>query len=144
MKNFIVKYWQWIVMLVTAIAFYLLGRSKDAKQQQVKFYEKWKELEEEQRQELVEDLGDLVEDKEDSTAENILNFEEKKAKIEEEAKKVNTDQFLELKGIKKAATLYFYKEEKDKETGKKKRIRKYFTVFNAAEVLARIETKKAA
>ena len=100
-KNFVVKYWQWIVMLVTAIAFYLLGRSKDAKQQQVKFYEKWKELEEEQRQELVEDLGDLVEDKEASTAENILNFEEKKAKIEEEAKKVNTDQFLELKGIKK-------------------------------------------
>ena len=88
-------------MLVTAIAFYLLGRSKDAKQQQVKFYEKWKELEEEQRQELVEDLGDLVEDKEASTAENILDFEEKKAKIEEEAKKVDTDEFLELKGIKK-------------------------------------------
>lgn len=101
MKNFIVKYWQWIVMLVTAIAFYLLGRSKDAKQQQVKFYEKWKELEEEQRQELVEDLGDLVEDKEASTVENVLNFEEKKAKIEEEAKKVNTDEFLQLKGIKK-------------------------------------------
>ena len=98
MKNFIVKYWQWIVMLVTAIAFYLLGRSKDAKQQQVKFYEKWKELEEEQRQELVEDLGDLVEDKEASTVENVLNFEEKKAKIEEEAKKVNTDEFLQLKG----------------------------------------------
>ena len=100
-KNFVVKYWQWIVMLVTAIAFYLLGRSKDAKQQQVKFYEKWKELEEEQRQELVEDLGDLVEDKEASTVENVLNFEEKKAKIEEEAKKVNTDEFLQLKGIKK-------------------------------------------
>jgi hypothetical protein len=100
-KNFVVKYWQWIVMLVTAIAFYLLGRSKDAKQQQVKFYEKWKELEEEQRQELVEDLGDLVEDKEASTAENILNFEEKKAKIEEEVKKVNTDEFLALKGISK-------------------------------------------
>jgi len=100
-KNFVVKYWQWIVMLVTAIAFYLLGRSKDAKQQQVKFYEKWKELEEEQRQELVEDLGDLVEDKEVSTAENILNFEEKKAKIEEEAKKVDTDEFLASKGIEK-------------------------------------------
>ena len=100
-KNFVVKYWQWIVMLVTAIAFYLLGRSKDAKQQQVKFYEKWKELEEEQRQELVEDLGDLVEDKEASTAENILDFEEKKAKIEEEAKKVDTDEFLALKGISK-------------------------------------------
>ena len=100
-KNFVVKYWQWIVMLVTAIAFYLLGRSKDAKQQQVKFYEKWKELEEEQRQELVEDLGDLVEDKDASTAENILNFEEKKAKIEEEAKKVDTDDFLKSKGIEK-------------------------------------------
>jgi amino acid permease len=100
-KNFVVKYWQWIVMLVTAIAFYLLGRSKDAKQQQVKFYEKWKELEEEQRQELVEDLGDLVEGKEASTAENILDFEEKKAKIEEEAKKVDTDEFLALKGISK-------------------------------------------
>ena len=35
-KNFVVKYWQWIVMVITAIAFYLLGRSKDAKQQQVK------------------------------------------------------------------------------------------------------------
>ena len=79
-KNFVVKYWQWIVMLITAIAFYLLGRSKDAKQQQVKFYEKWKDLEEEQRQELVEDLGDLVEDKDTSTSENILQFEEKKGK----------------------------------------------------------------
>ena len=100
-KNFVVKYWQWIVMLVTAIAFYLLGRSKDAKQQQVKFYEKWKELEEEQRQELVEDLGDLVEGKEASTDENILNFQEKKAKIEEEAKKVDTEDFLAAKGISK-------------------------------------------
>jgi uncharacterized protein HemX len=100
-KVFVVKYWQWIVMIITAIAFYLLGRSKDAKQQQVKFYEKWKELEEEQRQELVEDLGDLVEDKEASTDENILNFQEKKAKIEEEAKKVDTDDFLKSKGIEK-------------------------------------------
>ena len=98
-KNFVVKYWQWIVMIVTAIAFYLLGRSKDAKQQQVKFYEKWKDLEEEQRQELVEDLGDLVEDKEASTAENILNFEEKKAKILEDAKQVDTEDFLLSKGI---------------------------------------------
>ena len=100
-KNFVVKYWQWIVMLITAIAFYLLGRSKDAKQQQVKFYEKWKDLEQEQRQELVEDLGDLVEDKDASTVENVLNFEEKKAKIEEDAKKVNTDDFLKSKGIEK-------------------------------------------
>ena len=98
-KNFVVKYWQWIVMLITAIAFYLLGRSKDAKQQQVKFYEKWKDLEEEQRQELVEGLGDLVEDKDASTSENILQFEEKKAKILEAAKKVGTEEFLKSKGI---------------------------------------------
>ena len=100
-KNFVVKYWQWIVMLITAIAFYLLGRSKDAKEQQVKFYEKWKDLEEEQRQELVEDLGDPVEDKDASTSENILQFEEKKAKILEAAKKVDTEEFLESKGIEK-------------------------------------------
>ena len=100
-KNFVVKYWQWIVMVITAIAFYLLGRSKDAKQQQVKFYEKWKDLEEEQRQELVEDLGDLVEDKDASTAQNILNFEEKKAKIIEDAKKVGTEEFLKSKGIER-------------------------------------------
>ena len=99
-KNFVVKYWQWIVMFVTAIAFYLLGRSKDAKKQQVKFYEKWKDLEEEQRQELVEDLGDLVETKEASVSENILNFEEKKHKILRDAKKIETEEFLLSKGIK--------------------------------------------
>jgi uncharacterized protein HemX len=98
-KNFVVKYWQWIVMLITAIAFYLLGRSKDAKQQQVKFYEKWKELEEEQREELVEDLGDLIEEKDASLDENVINYEEKKAKILEEAKEVDTEDFLASKGI---------------------------------------------
>jgi amino acid permease len=100
-KNFVVKYWQWIVMLITAIAFYLLGRSKDAKQQQVKFYEKWKDLEEEQRQELVEDLTDLGDEKDASMEENVLNFEEKKAKILEEAKEIDTEDFLASKGIKK-------------------------------------------
>jgi len=100
-KNFVVKYWQWIVMIVTAIAFYLLGRSKDAKQQQVKFYEKWKDLEEEQRQELVEDLGDLVEERETFLDENVLNYEEKKAKILEDAKQVDTDDFLLSKGIER-------------------------------------------
>ena len=98
-KNFVVKYWQWLLMIVTAIAFYLLGRSKDAKQQQVKFYEKWKELEEEQRQELVEDLGDLLEEKEASMSENVLNYEEKKAKILEDVKKIDTEDFLKEKGI---------------------------------------------
>jgi len=88
-------------MLITAIAFYALGRSKDAKKQKAKFYEKWKDLEEEQRQELVEDLGDLVEAKEASTVENVLNFEEKKAKILEDAKRVETEDFLESKGVEK-------------------------------------------
>jgi len=100
-KNFVVKYWQWIVMLVTAIAFYLLGRSKDAKQQQVKFYEKWKELEEEQREEVVEDLGDLADATHASLVQNVLDYEEKKAKILEEAKNVNTEDFLASKGIEK-------------------------------------------
>jgi acyl-CoA reductase-like NAD-dependent aldehyde dehydrogenase len=98
-KNFVVKYWQWLLMIVTAIAFYLLGRSKDAKKQQVKFYKKWKDLEEEQRQELVEDLVDLADEKEASLEENVLNFEEKKAKILEDAKKIKTEDFLEEKGI---------------------------------------------
>lgn len=98
-KNFVVKYWQWIVMFVTAIAFYLLGRSKDAKQQQVKFYQKWKELEEEQRQEVVEDLGDLADQTHASLVKNVINYEEKKAKILEEAKEVDTEDFLASKGI---------------------------------------------
>lgn len=100
-KNFVVKYWQWLLMIVTAIAFYLLGRSKDAKKQQVKFYKKWKDLEEEQRQELVEDLVDLADEKEASLEENILNYEEKKAKILEEADKINTEDYLASKGIKR-------------------------------------------
>jgi len=100
-KNFVVKYWQWIVMIITAIAFYLLGRSKDAKQQQVKFYQKWKELEEEQRQEVIEDLGDLADQTHDSLVKNVIDYEEKKAKILEEAKEVDTEDFLLSKGIKR-------------------------------------------
>ena len=94
-KNFVVKYWQWLLMIITAIAFYLLGRSKDAKQQQVKFYEKWKDLEEEQRQELVEDLADLADEKDASLEENVLDYEEKKSLT-------NEDSFiLNIKKIKK-------------------------------------------
>ena len=100
-KDFVVKYWQWIVMVVTAIAFYLLGRSKDAKQQQVKFYEKWKDLEEEQREEMVEDLEDLAVQTHASLVQNVLDYEEKKAKILEEAKEVDTEDFLLSKGIER-------------------------------------------
>jgi hypothetical protein len=99
--NFVTKYWQWILMVVTAIAFYLLGRSKDAKKQQVKFYEKWKDLEEKQREELIEDLGDLAEAKDASMSENVLSFEEKKHKLLRDAKKTNTEDFLKSKGIEK-------------------------------------------
>ena len=98
-KNFVVKYWQWIVMVITAIAFYILGRSKDAKQQQVKFYEKWKDLEEEQREEMVEDLEDLADETHASLVKNVIDYEEKKAKILEEAKEVDTEDFLASKGI---------------------------------------------
>ena len=98
-KDFVVKYWQWIVMIVTAIAFYLLGRSKDAKQQQVKFYEKWKDLEEEQREEMVEDLEDLADQTHASMVQNVIDYEEKKAKILEDAKEVETEDFLASKGI---------------------------------------------
>ena len=100
-KNFVVKYWQWIVMLVTAIAFYLLGRSKDAKQQQVKFYEKWKDLEKEQREEVVEGIEDLADRTHASLVQNVIDYEEKKAKILEDAKRVDTDDFLKSKGIEK-------------------------------------------
>ena len=99
--NFVTKYWQWILMVITAIAFFLLGRSKDAKKQKVKFYEKWKDLEEKQREELVEDLEDLAEAKDASIAENILNFEEKKHKFLRDSKKVKTEDFLKSKGIER-------------------------------------------
>jgi len=98
-KNFVVKYWQWLLMIITAIAFYLLGRSKDAKQQQVKFYEKWKDLEEEQREEMVEDLEDLADKTHASLVQNVIDYEEKKAKILEAAKEVDTEDFLASKGI---------------------------------------------
>ena len=100
-KNFVVKYWQWIVMVITAIAFYLLGRSKDAKQQQVKFYEKWKDLEEEQREELVGDLEDLADETHEALVKNVIDYEEKKAKILEEAKEISTEEFLASKGIER-------------------------------------------
>ena len=100
-KNFVVKYWQWIVMIITAIAFYLLGRSKDAKQQQVKFYEKWKDLEEEQREELTEDLEGLADETHEALVKNVIDYEEKKAKILEKAKEVETEEFLLSKGIER-------------------------------------------
>ena len=88
-------------MAVTGIALYILGRSKDAKKQQVKFYEKWKDLEQEQREEMVEDLEDLADETHASLVKNVIDYEEKKAKILEEAKEVNTEDFLASKGIER-------------------------------------------
>jgi len=99
--NFVIKYWQWILMVITAVAFYLLGRSIDAMWQQVKFYEKWKDLVEKEREKLIEDLGDLAEAKDASMSENVLNFEEKKHKFLRDSKKVKTEDFLESKGIER-------------------------------------------
>lgn len=43
-----------------------------------------------------------------------------------------------MKGLKKCATLMFVKETEDKETGKVVKTPKYFSVFDAKEILARI------
>lgn len=48
-----------------------------------------------------------------------------------------------MKGLKKCATLMFVKEYEDKETGKMVKKPKYFSVFDAKQILARIETNKA-
>ena len=71
------------------------------KQQQVKFYEKWKDLEEEQREEMVEDLEDLADETHASLVKNVIDYEEKKAKILEDAKETSTEDFLASKGIER-------------------------------------------
>ena len=45
---------------------------------------------------------------------------------------VTGDMLKGLKGL--GTTLFFYKEEINKETGKKEKIRKFFTVFNVVDV----------
>tara|TARA_Y100000114_G_scaffold156999_1_gene186508 strand:+ start:10117 stop:10407 length:291 start_codon:yes stop_codon:yes gene_type:complete len=44
-----------------------------------------------------------------------------------------------LKGIRKAATLFFFKEKEDKETGEVVKEKKYFSVFDVREVFATVE-----
>ena len=100
-KNFCIKYWQWIVMAVTGIALYILGRSKDAKKQQVKFHEKWKDLEQKKTDIVLDGWEAKNKERHDSIVQNILNFEEKKDKILKDAKKITTEDFLKSKGIEK-------------------------------------------
>ena len=100
-KDFVVKYWQWFVLGLTSLAFYLFGRSKDTKDEEVKLATLSKELEQKKTQEILEGWLAKEKDKSDSIAENILQFEEKKAKIIEDAKKDDTEDFLKSKGIEK-------------------------------------------
>jgi hypothetical protein len=88
-------------MTITAIAFYILGRSNDAKKQQVEFHKKWKDLEKKKHDEVLGKVEDAMHKKNASISENVLNFEEKKHKILRDAKKVSTEDFLKSKGIKR-------------------------------------------
>ncbi len=98
-KNFVVKYWQWLVLGLTSLAFYLFGRSKDTKDEEVKLATLSKELEEKKTQEILDGWLDKERSKSDSIAENILQFEEKKAKILEDAGDIDLEEYLKSKGI---------------------------------------------
>jgi hypothetical protein len=98
-KNFVVKYWQWLVLGLTSLAFYLFGRSKDTKDEEVKLATLSKELEEKKTQEILDGWLDKEKSKSDSIAENILQFEEKKAKILEDAGDLDLEDYLKSKGI---------------------------------------------
>ena len=100
-KNFIRRYWQWLVLSFTAIAFYLLGRSKDAKKQEVEFFKKAAELEKEQIQEVVEGLIEAAEKMEEAEAINNKELEERRKEIEKKVQKINVRDYLESKGIKR-------------------------------------------
>ncbi len=98
-KNFVVKYWQWLVLGLTSLAFYLFGRSKDTKDEEVKLATLSKELEEKKTQEILDGWLDKERSKSDSIAENILQFEEKKAKMLENAGDIDLEEYLKSKGI---------------------------------------------
>ena len=98
-KNFVVKYWQWLVLGLTSLAFYLFGRSKDTKDEEVKLATLSKELEQKKTQEILDGWLAKEKGKSDSIAENILQFEEKKAKILEDAGNIDLEDYLKSKGI---------------------------------------------
>ena len=98
-KDFIAKYWQWLVLGLTGLAFYLLGRSKDTKIEEVKLAELSKELESKKTQEILDGWEAKNKERHDATIKNILQFEEKKAKILEEAGDIDIEEYLKLKGI---------------------------------------------
>ena len=98
-KDFVVKNWQWFVLGLTSLAFYLFGRSKDTKDEEVKLATLSKELEQKKTQEIIEGWEAKSKEKDDSLVENILQFEEKKAKILEDAGDIDIEEYLRSKGI---------------------------------------------
>ena len=54
--------------------------------------------------------------------------------------KVTGDMLKGLKGL--GTSLFFYKEEINKETGEKEKVRRYFTVFNIKDVERVIQENK--
>lgn len=98
-KDFIIKNWQWFVLGLTSLAFYLFGRSKDTKIEEVKLANISKVLEEEKTQEILKGWMEAEEEKNESLAENLLIFEENKAKILEEAGGIDIEEYLKSKGI---------------------------------------------
>ena len=50
---------------------------------------------------MVDDLEDLADETHASLVKNVIDYEEKKAKILEDAKAVNTEDFLSSKGIER-------------------------------------------
>ena len=100
-KNFVIKYWQLLVASVIAIVFYILGRSKDTKRQEVELAEKKAELEKQKPKKVLEGWQEKNKERHDSMVKNILDFEEKKEKILKDANQINTEDYLKSKGIKR-------------------------------------------
>ena len=98
-KDFVVKNWQWLITTIVAIVFYIIGRSKDTKDEEVKLAELSKELEQKKTQEIIEGWEAKNKERHNATIQNILQFEEKKAKILEEAGNIDIEEYLKSKGI---------------------------------------------
>jgi len=98
-KDFVVKNWQWLITTIVAIVFYIIGRSKDTKDEEVKLALLSKELEQKKTEEIIEGWEAKNKERHDSLVENILQFEEKKSKILEDAGDIDIEEYLRSKGI---------------------------------------------
>ena len=98
-KDFLKKNWQWLITTIVAIVFYIIGRSKDTKDEEVKLAVLSKELEQKKTEEIIEGWEAKNKERHDSLVENILQFEEKKAKILEDAGDIDIEEYLKSKGV---------------------------------------------